>query len=99
MQVTLKVTNGSLNENLSRIAREFRIDGQRPTSVETPDGTHGVAYGTDEDGDDYAIVGFNVNGKNIYAEIEDGTFGSLQGFRIYLGTVDGKGIPDNVTRW
>lgn len=76
----------SLNAELEAIADGMIHHNERPTSITTSFGTHGVHYGTDEDGDDYAIVGFNIFHKNIYAEIEDGTYGQLQGFRIYLGT-------------
>lgn len=50
-------------------------------------GTHTIGYGIDEDCDEYAVVSFMLGGSTpipaVYAEIEDGTYGILQGFRIY----------------
>ena len=67
------------------------LNGQRPTEVISPFGIHGVMYGTDEDDNTYATVGF-ILPNGVYAEIEDGTFGELQGFRIYF---DNSGAPDD----
>lgn len=53
--------------------------------VESPFGEHGLMHGFDEDGDEYFTVGFSINHKMVFAEIEDGTYGELQGFRIYTG--------------
>ena len=46
------------------------------------DSIHGLLFEADEDGDEYVTIGFNLP-KGVYAEIEDGTYGELQGFRIY----------------
>ena len=54
-----------------------------PEVVVGPFGSHGVTYGVDEDGERYASVGF-VLPEGVYAEIEDGTYGTLTGLRIYL---------------
>ena len=54
---------------------------ERPSVIEDRFGTHGVTYGTDDTGE-YVVVGFQFP-AGIYAEIEDGTYGTLQGLRIY----------------
>lgn len=59
----------------------------QPTEVFSLMGTHGVTYGVDEHGE-YATIGFNLP-AGIFAEIEDGTFGQLQGFRVYNLDSDG----------
>lgn len=59
-------------------------EGEQPEVVNSVFGQHGVHYGEDENGT-YAIVGFSTN-KDVYAEIEDGTYGTLQGWRIYYTT-------------
>lgn len=66
------------------VAMKFR-KGERPTEINSQFGTHGVTYGDDEFGP-YATVGFNLANLShgAYAEIEDGTFGELQGFRFYF---------------
>lgn len=55
--------------------------------IETPLGVHGVTYGTDECQEEYATVGMVLGGStpgvDVYVEIEDGTYGVMQGFRIY----------------
>ncbi len=56
-------------------------EGQRPQSVTSEFGQHGVHYGKDETGT-YAVIGFSTI-KNVYAETEDGTYGVLQGWRVY----------------
>lgn len=55
------------------------------TSITTNLGLHGVTYGVDMDFDDYATVGMVLGTRTtpIFAEIEDGTYGQLQGIRIY----------------
>lgn len=55
--------------------------GERPSVIQTNFGYHGIRYGTDDTGQ-YAVVGFEFP-AGIYAEIEDGTYGTLQGLRIY----------------
>lgn len=59
-------------------AVEARLD-----SVTTSAGTHGIMYDTDEDGLDYASVGYNLP-DGLYAEVEHGTYGELQAIRVYL---------------
>ena len=53
-------------------------------TVESPFGLVGIREGNDDydGGGDYITVGF-VLPDGVYAEIEDGTYGQLQGFRIY----------------
>ena len=62
----------------------------RPDQLAGPFGVHGVRYGTDEDGDPYAMVGFVLPGDEVFAELCNATYGSLCGFRVYLK--DGKGM-------
>jgi hypothetical protein len=62
----------------------------RPDQIVGPFGAHGVTYGTDEDGEPYATVGFVLPGDEVFAEIEDGTYGSLCGFRVYLDSGEGE---------
>ena len=55
--------------------------------VESVFGTHGVVYTSADDSEepeegDYATIGF-VLPDGLYAEIESGTYGELQGIRIY----------------
>jgi len=56
------------------------------TRIETPLGVHGVTYACDEN-EEYACVGMVLGGSKpgveVYAEIEDGTYGQMQGFRFY----------------
>lgn len=77
----------NLNEWLREISNRLR-DGERPTTVSGPFGEHGVTYGIDyEDVEqEYATIGFVIDDpdEKIYVEIEDDTYGQLQGFRIYL---------------
>lgn len=47
--------------------------------------THDVTYHSDEDGDDYALITFDLP-KYAMAEIDGQTYGNLVGIRIYLGT-------------
>ena len=56
--------------------------GHRPTLIKSPFGDLGVVWDYDPEFGTYATVGFNLP-DGIYAEIEDGTYGQLQGFRIY----------------
>lgn len=58
----------------------------RASSVDTPLGKHGIDYNEDDEGA-YATVGFLLPDPSlwpVYAEIEDGTYGQLQGLRFYL---------------
>lgn len=72
--------------------------GDFPTVVNGPETTHGIVYGfDDEQGEVFATVGYSLpQDERVFAEIEDGTYGQLQGIRIYipgatLGT-DGKPV-------
>lgn len=47
--------------------------------------TSGVTWDYDEDGDEYMLVGFTTSVKNVYAEIDSGTYGNLQALRVYTG--------------
>lgn len=59
-------------------------NGSRPTSFRWHDFSEsGITYETDEEDNPYALVGYNLP-DGVYAEIDDGTFGTLQGIRIYL---------------
>ena len=74
----------TVSEWLSLVKNIFD-GGGRPLVFHSPFGTHGVMYVEDElIGDPCAVVGFNLP-HGVYAEIEDGTFGELQGFRFFLG--------------
>ena len=68
----------------------------RASHVETPFGKHGIDYREDDEGA-YATVGFILPEPSIwqvYAEIEEGTYGELQGLRFYLA--DGPNDEQNV---
>jgi len=59
--------------------------GGRPDTVPGPLGDHKVYYEIDEDRDDkeYALIAFTLP-CGVFAEIEDSTYGNMEGFRIYL---------------
>lgn len=80
----LYTTETSLVPMLNDIRQTMMATGERPERIKTVFGEHGMSYGFDEDGDGYVTIGF-VLPRAMYAEIEDGTYGSLQGFRFYLG--------------
>lgn len=67
------------------------------TEVTTDFGTHGITYGSEfRDGRyPYATVGF-VLPEGVYAEIEDGTYGSLNGLRFPLDIQEPKSHPGTV---
>lgn len=71
-----------LDDFLSRAAH-YAARGEK--TITSPFGVHGITYGGDshDGGGKYAIIGFNLP-ENVYAEIDCDTYGSLQGFRIYL---------------
>lgn len=48
-----------------------------------------IEYKTDEYDDEFATVSFTLP-DDVFAEIEDGTYGTLQGFRIYREDADGN---------
>jgi hypothetical protein len=59
------------------------------TEVTSPFGDHGVVYDMDETGC-FATIGFTLPDA-CYAEIEDGTYGQLNGLRIYRDDVEDNG--------
>lgn len=81
-------------KNLYRLLTKVRLALQdmvqegtdRPTEITSTYGTHEITYGTDDNGDEYATVGFKLP-FGVYAELDDGpsdpTYGSLAGFRLY----------------
>lgn len=78
---------GALTDTLLEIAM-ILDSGARPTTFESPVlGESGILYlhdtETPEENHPYALVGFQLP-EGIFAEIEDGTYGELQAFRIYL---------------
>jgi len=75
-------------ESLNKFLWDLRtrlVAGERPDQVSGPFGVHGIMYGNDDydGGGEFASVGFTLPDE-IYAEIEDGTYGQLNAFRIYL---------------
>lgn len=84
---------GSLAVWLKDLAQRFR-SGERPDIILGPFGAHVVRYGdNDEDGyGPYAVVGFCLTeayDMGWFSEIDDGTYGRLMGFRIYLDDIVG----------
>jgi hypothetical protein len=70
-----------LNHVLHDLGKVLR-DANFPTKLVTPLGTHGVQYDVDEDGV-YARIGMSLP-EGAYAEVDDGTYGTLNAFRVYL---------------
>jgi len=68
--------------NWLRDVRMRLTSGDMPNQVTGPFGTHGVTYG-EETGEQYATVGFCLP-DGVFAEVEDGTYGQLQGLRVFL---------------
>ena len=55
------------------------------TLLQSDFGVHSIQLLTDEDtGEEYALAAFTLP-YDVYVEIEDSTYGELQGFRIYRG--------------
>ena len=81
-----------LTDWLKELAIRFR-NGERPEQVQGPFGNHGVYY-VDDDADGqgpYAVVGFCIiEAQDVgwLAETDDGTYGRLQGFRLYFADQD-----------
>jgi hypothetical protein len=50
--------------------------------IVTPLGRHGVTITEDMTEGPYATIGMVLD-EHVYVEIEDGTYGQMQGFRIY----------------
>lgn len=77
-----------LTKWIENLREMFLIDPEfRPKNITGPFGTHGCTYNTDEDGCRFVTVGF-VMPDRVFAEIEDGTYGELQGLRIYTNPED-----------
>lgn len=82
---------GSKNDLAGAIVtlRNLLRMGDRPAELIFGDHTCGIQYFDAEDEfGDFCIVGFTMP-DGIFAEIEDGTYGTLHGFRIYYQ--DGNG--------
>lgn len=68
---------------LAHLHHEFTTNVEFfPKEIRGPFGTHGCMYDSDDGDEQYVTVGFNLP-AGVFAEIEDGTCGELQGFRIY----------------
>jgi hypothetical protein len=70
---------------LEKVKSDYRAGKiQHGDTVTSPFGDHGVSEGGDPDYDDglYITVGCCLP-DGTFAEIEDGTYGQLQGFRIF----------------
>ena len=74
-------SDDDLSRALAIVKTALRGAWGLPLNVETPLGMHGVTWGEDESGE-YATIGM-VLPYGVYAEIEDGTYGQMQAFRIY----------------
>lgn len=59
---------------------EWHVDGTKLVSD--------VTFDYDEEGDEYMLVGLITNNSRVYAEIDDGTYGNLQGLRVYTGRTE-----------
>lgn len=73
------------NSDISALTTAFErmadAVNKRQKTVSTAYGIHGIVYGEDDLGY-YGTVGF-ILPEEVFAEIEDGTYGTLQGFRFY----------------
>lgn len=80
-------TEDALSHAIDVIAAILRRSWGERDYIKTDLGVHEVTITADEDGDEYALVSFMLGGSTstptVHAEIEDGTYGILQGFRIY----------------
>lgn len=56
-------------------------------SVHLSTGIHGIDYYDDDEFGPAATIGFNLP-HPLFAEIEDGTYGQLQGFRVFLADIE-----------
>lgn len=65
--------------------RDDLLNGERPREVALQGNAHAIEYDKDPDDEDhpFALVRFTVP-AGVLAEIEDNTYGALQGFRVYL---------------
>lgn len=74
------------------LAQEMQIDGANEyESVITRYGRHALDWGFDFEGDEYVIVGWNHGIGRVFVEIEDGTFGHMNGLRIFTGRKEYNG--------
>ena len=72
---------------ITRIAQLVRTHWDRMALIDSAFGVLGVQFVSAENSEesefgDYAVVGFTLP-AGVYAEIEDSTYGVLQGLRIY----------------
>jgi hypothetical protein len=82
---------GALTAWLKDLALRFKA-GERPDVIIGPFGAHAVEYGDNAEDDygPYALVRFGITeayDMGWFTEIEDGAFGCLMGFRIYLNEI------------
>ena len=71
--------------------RDRLVAGERPTEVSGPLGVHDVRYvaadaDCNDEGEAYAIVGWDLPAGVLAELLYDDTYGALEGFRIFLGT-------------
>lgn len=71
----------SLMEAIARV-RNAMEEGETPDAVTVDEEVFGVTYGK-EDGEPYFVLGYTLP-QGSYAEIEDGTYGELQGVRVFM---------------
>jgi hypothetical protein len=72
----------TLHDALETVAEVLREEWGGLIQVEVGGWMLGLDYGVDPEYGEYAILGFNLP-HPWFGEIDDGTFGSLQGFRVY----------------
>lgn len=82
---TAQPATNALFSFIDDIKKSFR-EGQYPAKFTGAFGEHGVTYSWGEEGI-FASIGMTLP-DDVYAEIEDGTYGELNAFRIYLTDVD-----------
>ena len=68
--------------------RDRLVAGERPIEVSGPLGIHSVYYieaydRSNDEGEAYAIVDWRLP-DGVFAEVDDGTYGALEGFRMFL---------------
>lgn len=73
--------NNPLFDFIEDVKDGLRAHWGKVASVTSTFGNHSIEYQT-EAGEEYAIVAFMLP-DDVFAEIEDGTYGTLNGFRIY----------------
>lgn len=73
----------SIFDLLREEALEGMDDGEVHFFIRSPFGTHEVEVSYDPEEDEvFAVVGFMLP-DDMYAETENGTYGTLQGFRVF----------------